>query len=647
MSTQRIKVAARIRPLLDGEVNDDTLRVCRAADSSEASSSSSSLTSYPYFIWAKNAKGTEQKFPFTSCYDGASTQEEIFQNDVQPLIDVVYSGITVTVFAYGVTSSGKTHTMQGSKAEPGIIPRTVQSLFGQSANYEHLDVTFSLSYMEIYKDEVFDLLVPRDSAQKLPVREDGNGVVFVANLTAKPISSVAEFHSTYNRASKQRSVAATNLNHSSSRSHAILTLQVTMTDSAHNQTVVGKILLVDLAGSENNKLTGNDPSRMAESSAINKSLSVLGQVVRALNEGHSRIPYRNSKLTRILQPALGGDSLGLLICNLAPGNKLRQDTFNTLNFASTAETIENKLVVHQHDTVPPPKPHFAALTVNPPKPPVLQPAAQNGKPRAGRTSMVPRYSRLSGLAPFQSFAIPEVKENQVERAGLSDKEFEDKVAKLVEAQVSAQVEKHLKEAEERRQRESKSMEESPPPPPERPEVVEVPVKSMREKTKEMSMSPVSRKKNGRAYVAMARERSQKGDLQAALDLYHRAEYYVPDNIKLKERIIELEWAVKNDKEFIPSPKKTKKKKKEERKRAKAAAPMSDDQMEIEEIAMALVEPVMGEMKTPMHKRRRSTDDDDYEMESSKRRRESNEEEVAEDDEPAPLLRRSPRKRVQA
>lgn len=295
MATQRIRVAARIRPLLAGEIDDDYLQVFGAADKS--SSSTNSGTSC---IITKNQGSDWSKFPcvdvllkafllnilsrFTSCYDASSTQEEIFQNDVQPLIDVIYSGIIVTVFAYGVTSSGKTHTMQGSKEQPGIIPRTVRALFDKKSEISQFDISFSLSYMEIYKDEVYDLLVPRDTAQKLPVREDGAGVVFVANLTWKPISSVSEFDGIYSlvfillvgchrltyfsKASKQRSVGSTKLNNSSSRSHAILSLQVSMFDVENDKSgsearlehpltlsaITGKILLVDLAGSENNKV---------------------------------------------------------------------------------------------------------------------------------------------------------------------------------------------------------------------------------------------------------------------------------------------------------------------------------------------------------------------------------------------------------
>ncbi|THH29315.1 hypothetical protein EUX98_g4873 [Antrodiella citrinella] len=303
MSGRQVKIMARIRPLINGEAEDDGMNIVRESGKS--------------YIVVNNPKDVSRSttFPFTSCYGQDSTQEEIFQNEVEPMIDVVYSGVTVTIFAYGVTSSGKTHTMQGTKSQPGIIPRAVNAVFSRRTE----NTTLSVSYMEIYKDEVYDLLVERENAPKLPVRENQQGKVFVANQVSIEIQTEDDFNTAY--------------------SDVTLLNKLTVT--------IGKLNLVDLAGSENNKLTGNDASRMAESSAINKSLSVLGQVVHALNQGASRIPYRNSKLTRILQDALGGSSLGLLICNIAPTLKHRQDTINTLNFASRAKNIENKLVVNQ------------------------------------------------------------------------------------------------------------------------------------------------------------------------------------------------------------------------------------------------------------------------------------------------------------
>lgn len=600
-ATHRIKIAARVRPRLPHEIDDEGIQVSHTPGSLSC-------------ISVPNPRDLSQifNFPLSSCYDQNSTQEEIFERDVRPLIDVVYSGVTVTIFAYGVTSSGKTHTMQGTKAEAGVIPRVVEAMFQQKASLQKSRVELSVSYMEIYKDEVYDLFVNRDTAPKLPVRENDAGQVFVANLTSLPIESVEEFDTIYSRASRHRSVGATNLNRASSRSHAVLTLEVTMTDSTAQKTLTGKINLVDLAGSENNKLTGNDPTRMAESAAINKSLSVLGQVVHALNQGAARIPYRNSKLTRILQDALGGSSIGLLICNIAPGVKFRQDTLNTLNFAVRTKNVENRPVVNERDNRPQPKPHFAAVR---PPPPKLAPAILNSVPvhassttavmttavvgpaRGPRPSRVPRPSNVgTGLLP-PGHSRPSSRHSSIlakpELAvQLTDKEIDERIARAVEAEVA----RRLKEREEREREEQarleqekeniaimekqaaereKAAEQKLPPGVLTPllkrhrdldEELRARLAELEQKyergNKELQLadvlSPSSRKKTGRAYVALARAHSEKGDLDVALELYRKAETYVPDNIKLRERVLEIEWAVKNGKEFIPSPKKSRK-----------------------------------------------------------------------------------------
>ncbi|KAG6377420.1 P-loop containing nucleoside triphosphate hydrolase protein [Boletus reticuloceps] len=561
MTSHKINIAARLRPRLDNELDDEGIQITHTPGG-------------PSCISVPNPRDLSQ---------------------------------TVTIFAYGVTSSGKTHTMQGTKAQPGVIRRVVEAMFLHKAALQRSNVELAVSYMEIYKDDVYDLFVNRESAPKLPVRENDAGQVFVANLSSLPVESVEEFDIIYSLASRHRSVGATNLNRASSRSHAVLTIEVTMTDSATQKTLTGKINLVDLAGSENNKLTGNDPTRMAESAAINKSLSVLGQVVHALNQGASRIPYRNSKLTRILQDALGGSSVGLLICNLAPGIKFRQDTLNTLNFAVRTKNVENRPVVNERDNRPQAKPHFAAIQPPPPKlaPAVLQvdpilasrvvvtTNAAPGPSRRPRPSRVPRISLGPGLLPplaktkSRPAAIVEESETTVQ---LTEVDINERIAKAVEAEVT----RRLKEREDREREERTRLEQEKenlalrekqdderrqaqansklPPGVLTPllarhrdldgqlrarlaELEEKYERSHKELQLADALSPMSRKKTGRAYVALARAHSEKGDLKVALELYRKAETYVPDNIKLRERVLEIEWAVRNGKEFVPSPKK--------------------------------------------------------------------------------------------
>ncbi|THH03411.1 hypothetical protein EW145_g6275 [Phellinidium pouzarii] len=626
--SSKIRIAARLRPLLPDEINDDAVGVQKDDNGS--------------FVTVVHPRDSSQhfKFPFSSCYGQNSNQDEIYNSDVKPLLDVVFSGVTVTVFAYGVTSSGKTHTIQGSKAQPGIIPRVVKDLLERTASFPNAQVSLSVSYMEIYKEDAYDLLVERESAPKLPIRENEAGQVFVAHLSSMSLSCVSDFEKIYSAATKRRSTGSTNLNRASSRSHAILTLYVKVADTAAGQTITGKINLVDLAGSENNKLTGNDPSRMAESSAINKSLSVLGQVVHALNQGASRIPYRNSKLTRILQDALGGTAVGLLICNLAPGAKFRQDTWNTLNFATRTKEIENKPVINIRETQPLPKPHFAALAPQqsrlPPanvpsssgqsgRPSLLPTAGLSKLPTAGLSKLPgPMKGRVSsfGLSaagtfqPFPSGPLGHDIRNQRSYGGvgiglgMTEEEIDERISKAVELEVT----RRLEERERQRQAEGKKDAErqqqaiqvqqqynvtapdlimpedtslsshqisstSLPsgvltPLLKRHEDLDNELKrrlysylsvendsNSEQSNKEAQLadvlSPASKKKTGRAYVALARAHSEKGNLQVALDLYRKARTYVPDNAKLKDRIIEIEYAVENDVDFVPQPKRKK------------------------------------------------------------------------------------------
>ncbi|KAJ7204506.1 kinesin-like protein [Mycena pura] len=706
MSVAKVKVIARLRPRLPGEPLDDGIRVCHrepanvsscsnpgsgsanvslnansssaiGANSSGNSSGSGNGGGSFTGIAVNNPRDPSQvfRFPFTNAYGADATQEAIFEADVRPLIDVACSGVTVTIFAYGVTSSGKTYTMQGTSTHPGVIPRVVEALFDKTSSSSKPEI--AVSYMEIYKDDVYDLLVARENAAKLPVRENDAGMVFVAGLVSTPVASAAEFDALFATSTSRRSVGATRLNDQSSRSHAVLTLNIRT--HVGDRVREGKINLVDLAGSENNKQTGNDQSRMAESKAINTSLSALGMVVHALNTGASRIPYRNSKLTRLLQDALGGSSVGLLICNLAPSAKFRQDTLNTLNFAVRTKNIENKPVVNERDVhLPQPlKIDFAQLPAPLPasKPVTTLPAPS----RAGaRLSLVPRpAARVSGFG-FQGSRLSIVGNadtapllaKTLEKAplGLSEEEIDARISRAVEAEVARRLEEREKEMEreqeQQRQRERElenererqmagpSQHKSGSPKVKKQEFsralssllkhhkdlddgLEARLKQLERKfergSKEVDLadmlSPVSKKKTGRAFVALARSHQEnhltRGDLQKALDLYRQAETYVPDNIKLKERwilflvhvflwrvahahrkaIIEIEWAVKNRKPFKPSPKRKKKSKKGRTTNVaetemdvdgnENAAPMSDEQMEVDEVETSLTGRVMG------------------------------------------------------
>ncbi|KAL1719148.1 kinesin with motor region at N-terminus [Schizophyllum commune] len=619
MASAKIGIIARVRPALPHEIDDGSVVV-------QNSGSGGSI-----HVYMNDGNKASKQFKFTNCYGADSRQEDIFNNDIEPMLPFLFDGITITIFAYGVTSSGKTHTIQGTAEQPGVIKRVVEKLCYMMDSRANANISMNMQYMEIYKDEVYDLLVPnRELAPKLEVREF-EGKVLVPKLSRKRISTEQEFHTIYQRASNQRSVGSTKLNSHSSRSHAILSLHIDIVDPASGKTLTGTVNLVDLAGSENNKHTGNDANRLIESSAINKSLSTLGKVIDALNRGESRIPYRDSKLTRVLQDALGGSSMGLLICNIAPGAKFRKDTLNTLNFAAKARDIENKVTINERETKPLPKPHFAALTLQPTaaKPATTVVQAINGgatinngshdsRPpiHHGRPSMLPKVPRASMLA-LESNRHPVIKTEdtsgekrltgRVQRPSNTalppnlntqiQQMIQAEVAKLVapkEAE-NRELERRVRELEEeRRQEREYSMERSRTRESmvksEQPDVLPPDIAAMlassdyanqdliarldnleaelRSKNNSLydELTPMQRKTTCRAYLYMARQYESMDDLDNALALYRKAQTYAPDNDKLRDRILDTEYKLKNKSragEAVRSPKKKRRRRSEE------------------------------------------------------------------------------------
>lgn len=265
---------------------------------------------------------------------------------VAPTLKHLFQGFDVTLFAYGVTGSGKTHTMRGGKslADRGMIPRMLSNIYRKSRALEkaangETTVSVSMSYYEIYNDKVFDLFEPPEKRTPtgLPIREAEGGKTVVAGLSEISCSSLKEFEFLYDKANSNRSVGATKLNAQSSRSHAILCVKVTI--STATETRASTISAIDLAGSEDNRRTGNVKERMVESASINKSLFVLAQCVEAISKKQARIPYRESKMTRIL--SLGqNNGLTVMILNLPPTKAFHLDTLGSLNFANRTKKIE-------------------------------------------------------------------------------------------------------------------------------------------------------------------------------------------------------------------------------------------------------------------------------------------------------------------
>ena len=263
-----------------------------------------------------------------------------------PHLKSLFQGFDVTIFAYGVTGTGKTHTMRGGLklADRGVIPRLLSGVFRRGKKITKdsggkTTVHVSLSYYEIYNDKVFDLLEPPEnrSSLGLPLRAEANGKTVVAGLTERACVDLKDFEKMYIEANNNRVTAATKLNAHSSRSHAILRVKLTqVTGDMVRQSTASAI---DLAGSEDNRRTDNGKERLVESAAINKSLFVLSQCIEAISRGDKRIPYRESKMTRIL--SLGqNNGITVMILNLAPLRSYHLDTLSSLNVSSRAKRIE-------------------------------------------------------------------------------------------------------------------------------------------------------------------------------------------------------------------------------------------------------------------------------------------------------------------
>ncbi|BGP32653.1 hypothetical protein JCM10296v2_004434 [Rhodotorula toruloides] len=291
-----------------------------------------------------------QGFTFDRVFQMDTKQEEVFEYGVKGIVDDVMNGYNGTVFAYGQTGSGKSHTMMGPDIDnpemKGIIPRITEQIFASiiasPANIEYL---VKVSYMEIYMEKIRDLLSPEND--NLPVHEDKQRGVYVKNLSEFYVGNSAEVYEVMRQGGSARAVSATNMNAESSRSHSIfvITIQARNTETGTQKT--GSLYLVDLAGSEKIGKTGATGQTLEEAKKINKSLSALGMVINALTDGKSsHIPYRDSKLTRILQESLGGNSRTTLIINCSPSPYNETETLSTLRFGMRAKSIKNKARVN-------------------------------------------------------------------------------------------------------------------------------------------------------------------------------------------------------------------------------------------------------------------------------------------------------------
>ncbi|RKO85549.1 P-loop containing nucleoside triphosphate hydrolase protein, partial [Blyttiomyces helicus] len=289
-------------------------------------------------------------FTFDHVFHDGAAQVDVFDKTVRFLIDWVVNGFNATVFAYGATGAGKTYTMLGTEASPGIMALTLVDLFAKIEQRNlvgpgHYDVT--LTYLEIYNENIRDLLSGK--LDYLELREDASKGVVVAGITTVSAKTPEEVLHFLRKGNRNRTQEATGANEVSSRSHAVLQVLVghrTTNRKGQRTERFGKLSMIDLAGSERAAETKNRGLRMIEGANINRSLLALGNCINALGDTAKRgkyVNYRDSKLTRLLKDSLGGNCRTVMIANISPSSTNFDETQNTLKYASRARAIKNKV----------------------------------------------------------------------------------------------------------------------------------------------------------------------------------------------------------------------------------------------------------------------------------------------------------------
>ncbi|XP_062302900.1 kinesin heavy chain-like [Osmerus eperlanus] len=325
-----IKVLCRFRPLNESEITRGDKYI-------------------PKFKEEDTVVITSKPYVFDRVLPPNTAQEQVYDACAKQIVKDVLGGYNGTIFAYGQTSSGKTHTMEGKLHDPqlmGIIPRIAHDIFDHIYSMdENLEFHIKVSYFEIYLDKIRDLLDV--SKTNLAVHEDKNRVPYVKGCTERFVSSPEEVMDVIDEGKNNRHVAVTNMNEHSSRSHSIFLINIKQENIETEKKLSGKLYLVDLAGSEKVSKTGAEGAVLDEAKNINKSLSALGNVISALAEGtKTHVPYRDSKMTRILQDSLGGNCRTTIIICCSPSVYNEAETKSTLMFGQRAKTIKNTVSVN-------------------------------------------------------------------------------------------------------------------------------------------------------------------------------------------------------------------------------------------------------------------------------------------------------------
>ncbi|KAK7404642.1 hypothetical protein VNO78_05597 [Psophocarpus tetragonolobus] len=350
-----VQVLVRCRPLCEAETRLNTPIVISCDEGRREVSAVQCIAN----------KQIDRTFAFDKVFGPDSKQKELYEQAVSPIVNEVLEGYNCTIFAYGQTGTGKTYTMEGGArkkngefpSDAGVIPRAVKQIFdileAQNAEY-----SMKVTFLELYNEEITDLLALEDTLRfvddkfKKPIAlmEDGKGGVFVRGLEEEIVRTANEIYKILEKGSSKRRTAETLLNKQSSRSHSIFSITIHIkecTPEGEEMIKCGKLNLVDLAGSENISRSGAREGRAREAGEINKSLLTLGRVINALVEHSGHVPYRDSKLTRLLRDSLGGKTKTCIVATISPSIHCLEETLSTLDYAHRAKYIKNKPEINQ------------------------------------------------------------------------------------------------------------------------------------------------------------------------------------------------------------------------------------------------------------------------------------------------------------
>jgi len=337
-SADNVRVCARFRPTNKLEQNQGAKVIMKIEADSEVS------------IFRGNDK---KKFNLDHFYPPDSEQETVYEHSGKPLVSEILKGYNATMFAYGQTGSGKTWSMMGEPEDPryqGLIPRMINAVFEEIEQAdENLEFVVKVSYVELYREKIRDLLETRSSS--LAIREHKSGGIYIEGVQEPYVVSSEEVLWHLEEGGHNRATSATRMNETSSRSHAVFIFRLIAEDKRTHSKKMSKLMMVDLAGSEKVRKTQAQGQRLEEAKGINQSLSTLGRVIQGLTTNKGHIAYRDSKLTRLLSDSLGGNSKTCIIVTCSPCEYNVEETISTLRFGVNCKKVKNKPKVNQEMSI--------------------------------------------------------------------------------------------------------------------------------------------------------------------------------------------------------------------------------------------------------------------------------------------------------